>query len=201
MADSPTERRPRTPLPPRQDGKPPAGRPGGQAPARLPRLPGGRSFWMVVLGLLVLNYVIMALFAPGREPSVRIPYSSPEGAPGFVQMIDQNKILRVNMEGASVNGEFREAQKYPDSKAEPTKNFDTELPTPVIYDSAALLDQLNTHKVKIEATPINTGRGFFASLILGFGPVILLVFLFVWLSRRGGGGQMGGLGAVRGGGG
>ena len=43
--------------------------------------------------------------------------------------------------------------------------------------------------------PINDGRGFLTNLILGFGPVILLVFLFVWLSRRATGGQMGAIGA------
>src|SRR6185312_1401679 len=36
---------------------------------------------------------------------------------------------------------------------------------------------------------------FLTNLILGFGPVILLVFLFVWLSRRATGGQMGAIGA------
>ncbi|HYZ80689.1 MAG TPA: ATP-dependent zinc metalloprotease FtsH, partial [Solirubrobacteraceae bacterium] len=150
---------------------------------------------MVVLGLLVLNYVIMALVAPGREPSVTIPYSSPVGPPGFVQMVDQNKILRIKTEGASVEGEFREPLRYPDSKAEPTKNFTTELPTPVISAPQSLLRQLDQHQVEISATPINNGRGFLPSLILGFGPVILLVFLFVWLSRRAAGGQMGALGA------
>src|SRR3954453_19460005 len=111
MADSPTERRARSPFPSRQDSKPPNGRPGGQ-PARTQqsRFPGGRSFWMIVLGLLVLNYVIMALFAPGREPSVTIPYSSPNGAPGFVQMVDQSKVARITTEGASVEGEFKEPQ-------------------------------------------------------------------------------------------
>ncbi len=49
--------------------------------------------------------------------------------------------------------------------------------------------------MEISAEPINDGRGFFTSLLLGFGPVILLVFLFVWLSRRASGGQMGALGA------
>ena len=36
----------------------------------------------------------------------------------------------------------------------------------------------------IEAEPINAGRGFLASLLLGFGPVILLIALFVFLARR-----------------
>jgi cell division protease FtsH len=158
-------------------------------------MPGGRQFWIIVLTLLVLNYALMAVISPGREPSVTIPFSSAQGAPGFTQLVDQGKVARVKMEGATVTGEFREPQRYPDAKAEPTKNFDTELPTPVVYDGTALIEQLNTKNVEITATPINDGRGFFASLLLGFGPVILLVVLFVWLMRRSAGGQMGAIGS------
>src|SRR3954452_15369816 len=190
MADSPTERRPRTPLPPRQDGKPPAGRPGGQPASRVPRFPGGRTFWMIVLGLLVLNYVIMALFAPGREPSVRIPYS-----PVFLEQVDKGNVSKVSTQGSSVSGVFKQAIRYPDSKADPAANFDTEIPSFVLYQGSDLEKTLVDKGVTISAEPINDGRGFFASLILGFGPVILLVFLFVWLSRRAAGGQMGALGA------
>src|SRR6201999_600733 len=79
----------------------------------------------------------------------------------------------------------------------PAKNFETEIPSIVIASEAGkeLTDRLIEHNVKLVATPINEGRGFLASLILGFGPVILLVFLFVWLSRRAAGGQMNALGA------
>src|SRR4051794_3282107 len=101
MADPPTERRPRTPLPSPPEPGVPTRRPADRPAPRGPRMPGGRVFWMVVLALLVLNYLSVALFAPGKERSVTIPYSSPQGAPGFVQMIDQDKIARVKMEGAS----------------------------------------------------------------------------------------------------
>ncbi len=73
---------------------------------------------MIVLGLLVLNYVIMALFAPGREPSVTIPYSSQGSAPGFVQFVDQGKVARVKMEGSAVTGEFKSEVKYPDEQGQ-----------------------------------------------------------------------------------
>ena len=145
---------------------------------------------MLVLGLLVLNYVIMALFAPGKEPSVTIPYN-----PTFLQQVDQGNVARVKTEGASVTGEFKKEIRYPDDKAEPSKNFDTEIPSFVLYAGEDLEKTLIAKGVKIESVPINDGRGFFTSLLLGFGPVILLVFLFVWLSRRASGGQMGALGA------
>ena len=43
----------------------------------------GMRFWVLVVVLLVLNYLSVAIFAPGREESVTIPYS-----PTFVDQID-----------------------------------------------------------------------------------------------------------------
>src|SRR3954464_11295735 len=189
MADSPTERRPRSPLPPRPDGKPPAGRPGGQAPARMPRFPGGRAFWLIVLGLLILNYVLMAVFAPGQKPSVTIPYS-----PTFLEQVNKGNVTKISTQGTSVSGEFKEEIHYPDAKAKAAGNFKTEIPSFNLYNND-LQKLLDAKKVETSAEPINDGRGFLASLIFGFGPVLLFVGLFIWLSRRAAGGQMGALGA------
>src|SRR3954454_1333135 len=203
MADSPTERRPRTPLPPRPGGGPPANRPGG-SPAnrpggsptsRMPRLPFGRMFWIIVLSLLAINYLSVALFAPGKERSVRIPYTSPTGAPGFIEQVEKGNVTKIKTTGTTVDGVFKNEVKYPDDKAKPAKNFDTEIPSFVLSAPSDLNKLLAEKNVEITADPINDGRGVIASLILGFGPVILLVFLFVWLSRRAAGGQMGALGA------
>jgi cell division protease FtsH len=194
MAESPTERRTRTPLPrPDNGAKPPAtGSGGSERPGRFARLPGGRVFWLIVLGLLAVNYLSVALFAPGKEPSVTIPYS-----PTFLDEMEKGNVLRINTQGASMEGEFKNPVRYSEEgqPAEPVKNFETELPSFVLYDSGDLMSRLREKDVKIVAKPINDGRGFLTSLILGFGPVILLVFLFVWLSRRAAGGQMGALGA------
>src|ERR1700754_1958802 len=140
MADSPTERRPRTPLPRGQEpGKPPARRPGTPAPTgRMPRLPGGRTFWIIVLSLLAINYLTVALFAPGRAESVAIPYDAPTGAPGFVQQVTKNNVTKIKTQGASVEGEFKNPVKFPDDKADAVKNFETELPSFVIYNNGDL---------------------------------------------------------------
>src|SRR3954453_15530159 len=188
MADAPTERRPRTALPRGNDGKPPVPG-GGQAPQRMPRMPGSRNFWLLIVVLLVLNYAIVGLLAPGRKESVTIPYS-----PTFLAQVTSNNVKRISTEGEAVSGEFKKEVRYPNDKAHPVMNFTTQLPTFVVNDpqtSKTLFD----HKVEVAAKPINQGRGFFYNLILGFGPVILLVVLFVWLSRRAAGGQMGALGS------
>jgi cell division protease FtsH len=180
MADeAPHERRPRTPLPRRDDNK----------PKGVWRTVGGR-FWVLVLVLLALNYLSVAIFAPGREKSVTIPYN-----PTFLSQVSANNVTKISTQGEAVSGEFKKDFKYPpDSKdAEPAPNFTTQIPT--FADTDALSKTLQDHNVTIEAKPINEGRGFLLNLILGFGPVILLVALFVWISRRAQGGQMGALGA------
>src|SRR3954468_8699220 len=190
MADSPTERRPRTPLPPRQDGGPPGKRPGGSPQGRMPRLPFGRTFWIVVAVLLVINYLSATLLASGKQHSVTIPYS-----PTFLGEVKKGNVVQVSTQGATVDGEFKNPIRYPDQKADATKNFETEIPSFELYQGAGLTQTLIDNNVKLSAEPINQGNGFFTNLILGFGPVILLVFLFVWLGRRAAGGQMGALGA------
>jgi cell division protease FtsH len=183
MADAPTERRARTPLPNKQSGT------GDRS--RGSRFFGGR-FWLIVLALLALNYLSVAIFAPGRERSVRIPYS-----PTFLAQVESGNVSRISATGETVSGEFKKPVTYPpkDPKAEPAKNFDTEIPT--FANTQELSKTLQDHGVEISAEPINGGRGVFMNLILGFGPVILLVALFVWMGRRaaGAGGQLGALGA------
>jgi cell division protease FtsH len=176
MADAPHERRARTPLP-RDDRKRPSWR------------SVGMRFWVLVLVLLALNYLSVAIFAPGRERSVTIPYN-----PTFLQQVESGNVTKISTQGESVSGEFREPVRYPpnDREAEPAPNFETEIPT--FADTDVLSNTLQTNNVQIEAEPVNEGRGFLLNLILGFGPVILLVALFVWLSRRAAGGQMSALG-------
>jgi cell division protease FtsH len=147
-------------------------------------------FWVIVLVLLAVNYLSVALFAPGKDPSVRIPYS-----PEFLSQVDKGNVKKVSATGATVSGELKSEITYPpgDKDAEPAKNFDTEIP--VFANTDELDKKLQDKGVEISAAPINPGRGALMNLILGFGPVILLVALFVWLARRAGGGQMSALGA------
>jgi len=178
MADTPkpTERQARTPLP-RENGD--EKKPG----FRTPRM----RILLIVAGLLAANYLFVAMLAPGKVEPVRIPYS-----PTFLEQVRAGNVDRVSTQGATVDGRFKKEFKYGD--AEPNKAFATEIP--VFANDEQLSKALEDEKVVIEAEPINQSRGFLASLILGFGPVILLIGLFVYFARRaGGGGAMGALGA------
>jgi cell division protease FtsH len=149
-------------------------------PERRPRM--RPRFWVIVLVLLALNYLSVALFAPGKERSVQIPYS-----PEFLSQVRDGNVTKISSTGETVSGELKKDITFPagDKNAEPAKNFDTEIPTFANTDELdALLREKN---VEISAEPVNPGRGALLNIILGFGPVILLVVLFVWLARRSGG--------------
>src|SRR5215213_6004703 len=177
MADTPkpSERQARTPLP----GK--GGEGDNRARFRAPRM----RILLVIVALLAANYLFVALFAPGKVESVRVPYS-----PTFLAQIRAGNVDRVSTTGATVDGMFKRDFKYQDHK--PTKAFETEIP--VFANGDQLSELLEEKDVTIEAEPVNQSRGFLASLILGFGPVLLLIGLFVYFARRAGGGGMSALG-------
>jgi cell division protease FtsH len=152
-----------------------------------------RRFWWVVFILLAVNYLSVALFAPGKEQSVRIPYN-----PAFLQQVTQNNVRAISATGESISGEFKKEITFPAGKnGTKAKNFDTEIPT--FANTDQLSQTLQDHHVEISAEPINAGRGTFWNLLLSFGPVLLLVGLFVYLGRRaaaaGGAGGLGALGS------
>ena len=111
-------------------------------------------------------------------------------SPTFLQQVRDGNVDRVSTTGATVDGMFKKDFKYQDH--EPTKAFETEIP--VFANNDELSKLLEDQNVTIEAEPVNQSRGFLASLILGFGPVILLIGLFVYFARRAGGGGMSALG-------
>src|SRR3712207_4698689 len=160
-----TERRPRTPLHRPGDATDPGGKPRrGPAP----------RFIVIVVVLLILNYATVSMLAPAQEQAVRVPYS-----PYFLEQVEDGNVERIASQGTTVEGRFKEEVRYPpnDADAEPTRSFVTEVPT--FADTEVLSRTLAEHNVIIEAEPLNDGRGVLLSLLLGFGPVVLLVGLFV----------------------
>jgi cell division protease FtsH len=163
-------------------------------PARAPDQPvrpgvsRSRRFWALVLALLVANYLFAWLLAPGAAPSASIPYS-----PTFLQQVNANNVTRISTQGDNVTGVLAHPIHYPNAQAPAVTNFATQIPT--FANNDALSAALEAHNVEISAQPINTGSSLLTTLIFSFGPVILLVGLFVFLSRRMAGGQMGPLGA------
>ena len=175
------ERRPHEPT--RDPEKPSEGGSGVRG-MKMPR----PRFIVIVLVLLTLNYVSVALLGPGEAPSIDVAYN-----PTFREQVEAGNVERISAKGETVEGKFKKAVNPPgDQKA--AKNFETEVPT-FAANTDELFELLRENDVIVQAKPINSGS-FLTNLLLGFGPVILLVGLFVFLARRAGGGAgMGALGA------
>ena len=91
----------------------------------------------------------------------------------------------ITTKGTTVQGTFASAEEYAGSK--PTTRFKTEIPT--FADTNALSQLLERKRVVVNAEPLQTGPSWWESLIVGFGPTILLVGLIFWATRRAGGMQ------------
>ncbi len=197
MADSPARRSapPQGPNQPRTGWRvtpAPDGRGGAQQPQPPTKPPRINPRWLVVLlvaALLALNFwVANSSLQPNAR--VQIPYY-----PTFTQQVQAKNVKDISSTGSAVQGDFNQPVKYPPSQAgvQATTKFSTQIPS--FVDNATLEKLLETNGVVINAKSPDTGPSFWASLLLGFGPTLLFLFILVMIMRRAAaaGGGAGGL--------
>ena len=149
-----------------------------------------RGFWIFVVALLAVNWISVLAFQPSAQPRVKVPFS-----PYFLQQVQAGEVKSISSKGDTIQGTFATKVRYPpsDRKATPTTLFSTEVPT--FWNNAALTQLLRSKGVQVNAQNPKPGTSLLAEILLGFGPTLLLVGLFVLLARRAAaGGGMGALG-------
>ena len=136
-----------------------------------PRAPH-RSRWFVwfVLVLLVFNFGSVLLVRPGAQPRVKVPFS-----PYFVSAVQAGRVASIASTGDTIQGTFKVAVRYPARVPEAplTTLFSTEVPT--FWNDNQLTALLQSHHVQINASSPTQGGSLVASLLLGFGPTLLIV--------------------------
>ena len=148
----------------------------------------GAGFLIFFLLLLLFNIVLTSTLTT-TPTRVRIPYS-----PTFLAQVNAGNVSSISSKGTAVQGNFRTAVRYPaSSTAAPTKLFVTELPE--FANNNALLALLQSKRVVINASSPSTETPVLVTILLSFGPALLIVLLFVWMMRRAAGGMAGGIGA------
>jgi cell division protease FtsH len=150
-----------------------------------------RGFWIFFIALLALNWIFVLISQPGSQPRVTVPFS-----PYFLTQVTDGHVKSINSTSGAIQGTFTTKLRYPpdDKNATPTTLFATQVPS--FWDSHSLTTALTDHQVEVNANNPNPGTSFLATLLLGFGPTLLLVALFVFFARRAaaGAGGLGGLG-------
>jgi cell division protease FtsH len=171
---------------PAPDGR---GAPPEKRPPIMPRQRRG-TFIGVLIGLLAIN-LILALVTSQPTQRTRVPYQ-----PFFLEQVRAGNVQEISSQEQTIDGDLKKEATYtpPGGKAEKVDKFKTQVPA--FIDTAGLTKLLDEQKVVVNASAPDSGRSAFWTLILGFGPTILLVGLFVYFARRmsAGGGALGGFG-------
>jgi cell division protease FtsH len=165
---------------------------GRGAPQGDQRKPMHRSRWFLwfVLGLLAINWLSLLLVQPAGQTRVTVPFSV------FLRDLHAGEIKSISAKADAVQGTFKHKLRYPaDSKtATRTTLFATQVPS--FWNNAQLTAALESNGVTIAATSPTTSESALEEILLGFGPTLLLVGIFVLIFRRAAkaGGGMGALG-------
>jgi cell division protease FtsH len=149
-----------------------------------------RGFWIFLVVILAVNWLSVLLVQPSTQPRVTVPFS-----PYFLQQVQAGNVKAISAKGDTIQGTFAAKVRYPpgDKNATPTTLFSTQVPS--FWNGAALTSLLQSKNIQVNAQNPNPGTSLVAELLLGFGPTLLLVGLFLLLARRAAaGGGMGALG-------
>jgi len=184
-------------------GNPPAPPPRTQPPApgpaavwrsRLRPVP----WWLIFVSLMLTNYVVTSVFF--AEPqSVAVPYSV------FRAQLEAGNIAELTSTGDSIRGRFKHAVTYPEvatadgsgapstsatNRAKPrtSDRFRTERP---VFADPGLEARLEAQGV--EVTAIDQGASSLFTVLVNFGPTLLLIAGFLYISRRAAAAAGGGL--------
>jgi cell division protease FtsH len=162
----------------------------GDEPRRLlPNPPGGRWFWLMLVGLLAFNvFVSNTLLQPDQR--IAISYSD------FLDEVDGDNVASVSSTGETIHATLDNEIADPDDAELTSLLIETERPT---FAQDDLLATLRAKGVEVTAEDPEFVP-LWQQIIFGFGPTLFILWLFFYMFRRAGsalGGGALGLGRSR----
>jgi cell division protease FtsH len=152
---------------------------GRQTDDKQPLIPSGRWFWYLLGGLLLFN-LLVAFATAGAAGRQRVPYQ-----PFFVNQLQAGNVKSISSLQDTVEGQLKHAVRYPppgQSQAVQVTNFKTEIPT--FIDPATVTRMVSSKDVIVNAKAQDTGRAFWANLVLGVLPTLLFMGLLIYGFRQ-----------------
>ncbi len=145
-------------------------------------------FWATLLIVLAINWFLAPLLFPAPQDRVTVPYTF------FKQQVAASNVTEITSRGEDIQGAFKQPVADPNPLAAAPTAQAQAAPAPQTYtkfatikpafDDPALLPLLEQNKVVITASPLEQPRSSLLTLLLSFGPTLLLIGGFVWLSNR-----------------
>jgi cell division protease FtsH len=168
---------------PAPDGRGTPDAPQKRAPHR------SRWFKWVVAGLLAFNLASVLLLSPSGQTRVGVPFS-----PYFLSQVQAGRVASIASKGDTIQGTFKSPVRYPAraANATPTTLFATQVPS--FWNNDQLTALLRAQGVQVNAQSTTQTMPLIVSVLLGFGPTLLIVGLFVLFARRAA--KSGGIGAL-----
>jgi cell division protease FtsH len=148
-----------------------------------------RPWWIGFIVVLLVNWLIVQAFLPDRaNPRIDVPYTY------FKQQVQADNVSEVTSQGDTIQGTFKNPVTFPTDPSQgkqlTSTLFETVQPT---FADPGLETLLEQHGVSINAHSLESPRSWWQTLLLSFGPTLLLIGLFFWISNRAAS-QMGGSG-------
>jgi cell division protease FtsH len=108
--------------------------------------------------------------------------------------VQSGRVASIASTGDTIQGTFKSAVSYPtnDTKVRPTTLFATQVPS--FWNNDQLTALLRSEGVQVNAQSTTQTTPLIVSILLGFGPTLLIVGLFILFARRAA--KSGGMGAL-----
>jgi cell division protease FtsH len=155
---------------------PPAPRPSQQKPPNALAPMRTWRFWVVLGVLLLVNIVVGQIFTSlSQTPTVTISYNT------FLTQVAEHNVTSITSTGEAINGVTKKPVADFQNSGTTSTKFQTQRPAFANDDLETLLQNSN---VVINAKDPNASTPLWETLLFSFGPTLLLVFGFLYLSRR-----------------
>jgi cell division protease FtsH len=146
--------------------------PQGKQPPQ-PRLRWTTLVWLL-LAVLALSWLLPSLLGQGGSQNKEtVTYST------FVAQVNANNVQSVTITDYTVTGVFKSPVLSSDGTTKSTQ-FTTTVPQ---FGNSDLITLLQQHQVAVDVQS-SSSTSFWLNILIYVGPLLLMVLLFWWLSRR-----------------
>ncbi len=137
-------------------------------------------FWITLVAIGVLYFFILPIIFPTSNDRVTVSYTY------FRDQVAAKNVSEITSQGETIQGLFKAGVTDPNPNATDKEKAYTKFSTqiPVFVDEKTLEPLLAQNGVQITAQPLETPRSGLLNFLLAFGPTVLLIVGFIWLTRR-----------------